>query len=241
MIDLNENVSELNLNPTIIKKLNALNMNKIGHLATSSYDELSYTQLFTNNELAEIQTCLTEQGIDSNDKMDLDALIDFKREKIRFIFSEYQKALYKYRSQNYDKNKILYLKFDDPLYIVEYFYLLSNEINIQSSYGSEIKMALNNFLINHPTMTIEDFLDVDINSNNQDIIKLISQILVLPLNCEIPAADMVSRSNNILNYSYVFSNKIQEYVDIANLTDQDLNEYLMYKLKNKAKQYTKSN
>lgn len=241
MIDLNENVSELNLNPTIIKKLNALNMNKIGHLATSSYDELSYTQLFTNNELAEIQTCLTEQGIDSNDKMDLDALIDFKREKIRFIFSEYQKALYKYRSQNYDKNKILYLKFDNPLYIVEYFYLLSNEINIQSSYGSEIKMALNNFLINHPTMTIEDFLDVDINSNNQDIIKLISQILDLPLNCEITAADMVSRSNNILNYSYVFSNKIQEYVDIANLTDQDLNEYLMYKLKNKAKQYTKSN
>ena len=90
-------------------------------------------------------------------------------------------------------------------------------------------------------MTIEDFLDVNINSHNQYIIKLISQILDLPLNCEITAADMVSRSNNILNYSHVFSNKIQEYVDIANLTDQDLNEYLMYKLKNKAKQYTKSN
>lgn len=157
MIDLNENISELNLNHTIIKKLNALNMNKIGHLATSSYDELFYTQLFTNNELAEIQTCLTEQGIDSTDKMDLNALIDFKREKIRFIFSEYQKALSKYRSQKYDKSKIIYLKYDDPIYIVEYFYLLSNEINIQNPYDQETKIALNNFLINHPTMTIEDF------------------------------------------------------------------------------------
>ena len=114
-------------------------MNKIGHLATSFYDELFYTQLFTNNELAEIQTCLTEQGIDSNDKMDLDALIDFKREKIRFIFSEYQKALSKYQSQEYDKNKILYLKFDDPLYIVEYFYLLSNEIILKVHMAQKLK------------------------------------------------------------------------------------------------------
>lgn len=63
----------------------------------------------------------------------------------------------------------------------------------------------------------------------------------LPLNCEMTDADMISRNNNIFNHSFVFSNKIQEYVDIANLIDQDLNEYLMYKLKNKAKQYTKNN
>ena len=228
MIDLNNKITKLDLKPIIIFKLQKLKYTELGHLVTASYSELFYTHIFTNSELEEIQKALNKQGMDFMNEINLSKILYLKKEIIKFNLNEYQKHLHEAHLKSYDKTQIEPLMYSDSLYIVKFLYYIYKELNFlnKKTFQADSKMALNSFLQNHPNMTIADFVDLKPNSVDGDTIKIISAILELPLNYELPHSLMIDRENQIFNHENVQSSMVQAYEYIASLDDEALEDYL---------------
>lgn len=204
----------------------------------SSYKELSYTHLFTNDELNEIQKSLNGQSLDFISEMNLSKIPYLKRKVIKFNFSEYQNLLYTSHFKEYDETKIEPLMYSDSLKVVKYLFPIYRQIYLEKKIKFEEDMIeLNKFLNNHPSMTVADFVDMDPYSDNINTIKNISTSLGLPLNCELSYSDMLARENKIFNRERVYSEVIQIYEYIASLNDEEIDSYL--KNETSGRQYKK--
>lgn len=230
MLDLNQKITKINLNLLTIIKLKKLNFTKVGHLVMSSYPELFYTNLFTNSELQEIQNSLNKQGLDFIFEMNLSENSSLKEEIIKFSFSEYQKLLYDSHLKKYDKTKIEPLMYSDSLYVVKYFFQIYRQMHPENinNFEADKQVLLNTFLKEHPGMTIADFVDLKPTIINLEILKTISTLLGLPLNCELPYSKMISRENQIFEKASVQTDIIQAYEHTVSLKDEDIN-YLQNK------------
>lgn len=122
MINLNKNIINLHLNPLIIFKLKKLEFTKIGDLIMTSYPELFYTKLFTNEQLESIQNSLNKLCLDYVSEIDLSNISYLKKELLSFCFNEYQEKLYQNHHKTYDETKIEPLIYSDSINIVKNFY-----------------------------------------------------------------------------------------------------------------------
>ena len=239
MANLNKKITSQDLAPFIILKLKKLNITKLGHIFMSSRRELFYTRIFTNDELNEIQDSLNKQGLDFINELNLSKISYLKREIIRFNFSEYQQLLYSSHLKEYDETKIEPLMYSDSINVVKYLYPIYRQLYLENTNSlQKEQITLNNFLNNHPNMTIADFVDIKPGSIDADIIKTISTLLGLPLNCELEYSEMINRENQIFNCEIVQTDAIQTYEYITSLNDKEMDQYL--KSKTKSKQYIKS-
>lgn len=238
MVKLNQKTTTLNLPTFIILKLKKLNFTKLGHIFMSSYQELFYTHLFTSNELNEIQACLNNQGLDFINEMNLSKIPYLKRDIIRFNFGEYQQLLCSAHLKEYDETEIEPLMYSDSLFVIKYLFPIYRQIYLEDTNKfQKDKVAINNYLNNHPSMTIADFVDITPHSSNINIVQIISTILDLSLNCEMSYSEMIDRENKIFNCESVDTDTIKTYEYIARLNDEDMDKYL--KGKSKGKQYIK--
>lgn len=238
MDKLSKKITRTNLSPFITIKLRKLNFTKLGHLVMSSYPELFYTHLFTNSELNEIQNSLNREGLDFIFEMNLDKITYLRREIIKFNFNEYQNLLYESHLKEYDETKIEPLMYSDSLFVIKYLFPIYRQIYIEDTNKfQKDKVAINNYLNNHPSMTIADFVDITPHSGNINIVQIISTILDLSLNCEMSYSEMIDRENKIFNCESVDTDTIKTYEYIARLNDEDMDKYL--KGKSKGKQYIK--
>lgn len=212
MINLNKNITSLNLTPLIIFKLKKLEFTKIGDLVMTSYPELFYTKLFSNKELATIQNSLTQIGLDYISEIDLTNIPYLKKNLLIFNFKEYQKQLYKIHHEKYDENKIEQLKYSDPIYIVKYLLFMYEQL-YSNKITPDTKVLLDNFLKKYPYMTIADFVYIRSNDIDSKIIDLIDDILGLPINSKLSYIQMLDRENSIFNRETVASEKIQSYIE----------------------------
>ena len=148
------------------------------------------------------------------------------------------RSLYESHLKEYDETKIEPLMYSDPLYVVKYFFPIYRELYPEevSCFEADKQVALNKFLKDHPGMTIADFVDIKPYPIDVDIIKTISTLLDLPLNCDLPYSEMINRENQIFNRENVHTNIIKTYEYIAHLNDEAMNKYLKDE---KSKQYTK--
>ena len=241
MIDLNKDISHLELNPLIVNKLQQLHINKLGDLVATSYPELFHTHAFADEELEEIKNVLNDQSLDFIDEINLDNIIYLKRDIIKYAFSVYQKDLYYFHIKKYDENQVEPLHYSYPLYIANYLFTLYKLLHPEEkdNFSSYSKISLNKFLTAHPHMTISSFVDIKKYPKDADAISQISTILGLPLNSELPFSEMIERENKIFAGENVQSATIQMYEDIATLDNENLDNYLKSQVKTLTKSYKK--
>ena len=72
----------------------------------TSYPELFYTKLFTNEQLESIQNGLINIGLDYVSEINLSNFSYLKKVLLSFCFIEYQQKLYKNHNKIYDETKI---------------------------------------------------------------------------------------------------------------------------------------
>ncbi len=212
MINLNKNITNLHLNPLIIFKLKKLKFTKIGDLVMTSYPELFYTKLFTDEELNDIQNSLTKIGIDYISEINLSNISYLQKDLLSFSFKEYQKKLYQNHHKKYNENKIEPLRYSDCIYIVKYLLFMYKQL-YSKKLEPDTKVILNNFLNKYPYMTIADFVDIHLNNIDDEIIILIGDILGLPINSKLSYSEMIVRENKIFNQENVQSEKIDLYIE----------------------------
>lgn len=212
MINLNKNIINLHLNPLIIFKLKKLEFTKIGDLIMTSYPELFYTKLFTNEQLESIQNSLNKLCLDYVSEIDLSNISYLKKELLSFCFNEYQEKLYQNHHKTYDETKIEPLIYSDSINIVKKL-LFMYEQTYSKKIEPDTKILLDNFLKKYPYMTIADFVDIYPNEIDLSIINLIGEVLGLPINRKLSHDRLIARENRIFNQENVQSEKIQLYID----------------------------
>ena len=212
MINLNKNIINLHLNPLIIFKLKKLKFTKIGNLLMTSYPELFYTKIFTEEELNDIQNSLNKLCLDYVSEINLSNISYLKKELLSFCFNEYQEKLYQNHHKTYDETKIEPLIYSDSINIVKKL-LFMYEQTYSKKIEPDTKILLDNFLKKYPYMTIADFVDIYPNEIDLSIINLIGEVLGLPINRKLSHDRLIARENRIFNQENVQSEKIQLYID----------------------------
>ena len=178
----------------------------------TSYPELFYTKIFTEEELNDIQNSLNKLCLDYVSEIDLSNISYLKKELLSFCFNEYQEKLYQNHHKTYDETKIEPLSYSDSINIVKKL-LFMYEQTYSKKIEPDTKILLDNFLKKYPYMTIADFVDIYPNEIDLSIINLIGEVLGLPINRKISHDRLIARENRIFNQENVQSEKIQLYID----------------------------
>ncbi len=226
MIDLNKDISQLTQNSIIIYKLKKLNITKLGHLFLSSHSELLYSELFTVDQLNNIEQILKSQSLDYIYNMNLDNINYLKRKAIRFNLNTYQNILSSFHLLNSGSEPLYY---SDSIAVAKPLFHIYRLINETKDLNPTVAILLNQYLFQHPMMTIADFVDINPNLLDEIQVRTIAKVLGISFNRELPYEEMFKQENKVFNGDTVQNEQLDIYQMLSTLTDEELENYLKEK------------